>query len=236
MSSEIHLQIKAEMESYLEESEHYKRAIVPNESLKFGSEYHYYKANEIPNEIGPFVAIDSSGDLISPNSLISVRISSTSGAQSYLGVYAIFAVTGLIIILTTNIYIFKSIQIAGIIFLFIFGILFIFQKNEKLSIEDNQNKLNSFLQGFSISILNPKILIWFSAVFSQFVRSDSTFLTNSILVITASAIDCIWYILVALIVTSYGLKDFFQKRIDVIQKISGTVLVLISILLIFNFF
>ena len=77
---------------------------------------------------------------------------------------------------------------------------------------------------------------WFSAVFSQFVKSDSTFLTNSILVITASAIDCIWYILVALIVTSYGLKDFFQKRINAIQKISGSVLVIISILLIINFF
>jgi threonine/homoserine/homoserine lactone efflux protein len=163
-------------------------------------------------------------------------IMSAIGHGLGMGIYAIFAVTGLIIILTTNIYIFKSIKISVIIFLFIFGILFIIQKNEELNIENNQNKLNSFFQGFSISILNPKILIWFSAVFSQFVRSDSTFLTNSILVITASAIDCIWYVVVALIVTSYGLKDFFQKRINAIQKISGTVLVLISILLIINFF
>ena len=153
-----------------------------------------------------------------------------------MGIYAIFAVTGLSIIILTNIYIFKSIQITGIIFLFVFGILFIFQKNKELIIEDNQKNINSFLQGFSISILNPKILIWFSAVFSQFVKSDSTFLTNSILVITASAIDCIWYILVALIVTSYGLKNFFQKRLDSIQKISGSVLVIISILLIIDFF
>ena len=163
-------------------------------------------------------------------------IMSAVGHGLGMGVYAIFAVTGLNIIILTNIYIFKSIQIVGILFLFVFGILFIFQKNEKIKIDKSQNNLNSFLQGFSISILNPKILIWFSAVFSQFVRGDSTFLTNSILVMTASAIDCIWYILVALIVTSYGLKDFFQKRINKIQKISGTVLVIISILLIINFF
>ena len=163
-------------------------------------------------------------------------IMSALGHGLGMGVYAVFAVTGLSIIILANIYIFKSIQIVGIIFLFIYGILFIFQKNEKINIDDSQNKLNSFLQGFSISILNPKILIWFSAVFSQFVKSDSTFLTNSILVITASAIDCAWYILVALIVTSYGLKDFFQKRINAIQKISGAVLVIISILLIIDFF
>ena len=163
-------------------------------------------------------------------------IMSAVGHGLGMGVYAIFAVTGLSIIILTNIYVFKSIQIVGIVFLFVFGILFIFQKNKKIDIDNSQNKLNSFLQGFSISILNPKILIWFSAVFSQFVKSDSTLLTNSILVITASAIDCIWYILVALIVTSYGLKDFFQKRINAIQKISGTALVIISILLIINFF
>ena len=163
-------------------------------------------------------------------------IMTATGHGLGMGIYAIFAVTGLIIILATNIYIFKSIQIAGIIFLFVFGILFIIQKNEQLLIENKQNSLNSFLQGFSISILNPKILVWFSAVFSQFVKNDSTFLTNTILVITASTIDCIWYILVALIVTSYGFKDFFQKRINTIQKISGVVLVIISILLAINFF
>ncbi len=163
-------------------------------------------------------------------------IMSAVGHGLGMGVYAIFAVTGLSIIILTNMYIFKSIQIIGIIFLFFYGILFILQKNDKINIDDNQNKLNSFLQGFSISILNPKILIWFSAVFSQFVKSESTILANSILVITASAIDCIWYILVALIVTSYGLKDFFQKKINAIQKISGTVLVIISILLIIDFF
>ncbi len=163
-------------------------------------------------------------------------IMSALGHGLGIGIYAIFAATGLSIILTTNIYIFKSIQIAGIMLLFIYGILFILQKNNDLKIENNQKKFNSFFQGFSISILNPKILIWFSAVFSQFVISESTFLTNSILVLTASIIDGIWYILVALIVTSYSLKDFFQKRVNTIQKISGLILVIISVLLIIDFF
>ena len=94
----------------------------------------------------------------------------------------------------------------------------LFRKKGELKIENEQRKFNSFIQGFSISILNPKILIWFSAVFSQFVIDGSTLLINSILVLTASIIDCIWYILVALIVTSYGLKIFFKKRINAIQK------------------
>ena len=153
-----------------------------------------------------------------------------------MGVYAIFAVTGLSFILSNNIYIFNSIQIAGIILLFFFGLSFVMQKEKGLNDNNEHQNFNSFMQGFAISILNPKILIWFSAVFSQFVFIDSNLFINTVLVVTAAGIDCLWYILVAIIVTSYGLKDFFQNRINIIQKISGFVLILISILLIFNLF
>ena len=153
-----------------------------------------------------------------------------------MGIYAVFAVTGLVIVITTNVYLFQLIQILGICFLLYFGIQFILQKSNEIIIDDNQKNINSFIQGFSISILNPKILIWFAAIFSQFVNVNGTFTSNSILVLTASIIDCIWYIIVALVVTSYGLNNFFQKRIDIIQKISGFILVLIGIILIIDFF
>ena len=52
----------------------------------------------------------------------------------------------------------------------------------------------------------------------------------------AAVIDGIWYIIVSLVVTSYGMNDFFQKREGIIQKISGLILVLIGALLIIDFF
>ena len=153
-----------------------------------------------------------------------------------MGVYAVFAVTGLLIILTANELLFQLIQIIGILFLLYLGFQFIFKKNENIDKLKEQKSINSFLQGFLIAIFNPKILIWFSAVFSQFVRIDASFYSHSILVVTASVIDGIWYIIVSLIVTSYGMNDFFQKRHGIIQKISGFILVLIGILLIVDFF
>ena len=153
-----------------------------------------------------------------------------------MGVYAIFAVTGLIIILTTNEILFQFIQIIGILFLLFIGFQFLFKKNQEIDHINNQKNFNSFLQGFSIAILNPKILIWFSAVFSQFVKIDASFFSHSILVITASVIDGIWYIIVTVIVTSYGMGNFFQRRKNFIQKTSGIILVLIGILLIIDFF
>ena len=153
-----------------------------------------------------------------------------------IGIYASLAILGLHLILFNNFIIFKIIQFVGSFFLLILGILFILDKSNELIIDEKQNKFNSFVQGFAIAILNPKILIWFSAVYSQFILLNSSFFTNAILVLTASLIDCIWYIIVSIVVTGYGLKEFFQKRKLIIQKISGYVLISISILLIYKLF
>jgi len=151
-----------------------------------------------------------------------------------IGVYATLAILGLGIILQTNQTIFLIIQILGLVFLFFLGLLFIIQKNSEEKIEGNPNQLNSFLQGFSIAIINPKILIWFTAIYSQFISIEATFIFNTILVLTASIIDAIWYIIVSLLITGYGVKNFLIERRIFIQKISGSVLVVISLSLLFK--
>ena len=151
-----------------------------------------------------------------------------------IGVYATLAILGLGIILQTNQTIFLIIQILGLVFLFFLGLIFIIQKNSEEKIEVNPNQLNSFLQGFSIAIINPKILIWFTAIYSQFISIEATFVFNIILVLTASIIDAIWYIIVSLLITGHGVKNFLIERRLFIQKITGSVLLVISFSLLFK--
>ena len=151
-----------------------------------------------------------------------------------IGVYATLALLGLGLILQVNQTIFLFIQILGLVFLFLLGLIFIIQKNSEEKIEENHNQLNSFLQGFSIAIINPKILIWFTAIYSQFISIDATFFFNTILVLTASIIDVIWNIIVSLLITGYGVKNFLIERKVLIQKITGFVLLVISLSLLFK--
>ena len=151
-----------------------------------------------------------------------------------IGVYATLAVLGLGLILQTNQTVFMIIQIIGLVLLFLFGLMFIFQKNTQDKKEEKQNQLNSFVQGFTIAIINPKILIWFTAVYSQFIVIDSSFYFNSILVLTASLIDAIWYIIVSILVTGYGLKNLLIKKKLIIQKTTGIVLIIISLMLLYR--
>ena len=137
-------------------------------------------------------------------------------------IYATFAVLGLGLIIETNIIIFNSLKILSIIFLIFIGMKSILDK-EKLNLEkkDVKEKTISFLQGFSISILNPKILLWFIAIYSQFMSMNNELIFNIYLISIAGITDACWYIVLTLLVTTSSALSFFQTKLIFIQKIQG---------------
>ena len=149
-------------------------------------------------------------------------------------VYATVTIIVLEFILRNSETIFFVIQICGSLFLIILGLIFVFKKNNENQNDTYQINSNSFAQGFFIAIINPKILIWFTAIYSQFIDINATFLNKTILVLTPSIIDTVWYSLVAILVTVYGLKEILNKNKFVIQKIIGILLILIAFSLIYS--
>ena len=152
-----------------------------------------------------------------------------------IAVYATFAVLGLGLIIETNMFIFNGLKILSIIFLIFIGIKSILTK-EKINIEKKDIKENtiSFLQGFSISILNPKILIWFIAIYSQFMSTDNELLFNIYLVSIAGIIDACWYMILSIAVTTASALSFFQKKLILFQKIQGFFFLALGLGLLFN--
>ena len=150
-------------------------------------------------------------------------------------IYATFAVLGLGLIIETNIFIFNSLKILSIIFLIIIGMKSILKK-EKLDFEKKhvKEKTISFLQGFTISILNPKILVWFIAIYSQFMSANNELIFNVYLVSIAGIIDACWYIILTLAVTTASALNFFQTKLKLIQKIQGIFLIGIGLGLLIN--
>jgi threonine/homoserine/homoserine lactone efflux protein len=152
-----------------------------------------------------------------------------------IAVYASFAVLGLGLIIKNNIFIFNSLKILSIIFLIFIGVKSISNK-EKLNFEKKDLKENtiSFIQGFSISILNPKILVWFIAIYSQFMSVDNDLLFNIYLISIAGVIDACWYIILTLVVTTASALSFFQTKVNLIQKIQGFFFIVLGLGLLIN--
>ena len=139
-----------------------------------------------------------------------------------IAVYATCAVLGLGLIIKTNIFIFNGLKILSVIFLIFIGVKSILNK-KKLDLEKKDTKKNtvSFLQGFSIAILNPKIFVWFIAIYSQFMSANNELIFNVYLVSIAGIIDASWYIMLSLAVTTPSALSFFHSKLNLIQKIQG---------------
>ncbi len=150
-------------------------------------------------------------------------------------VYATFAVLGLGLIIKTNVIIFNGLKILSIIFLIFIGFKSILNK-EKFNLEKKNIKENtiSFLQGFSISILNPKIFVWFIAIYSQFMSTNNELIFNIYLVSIAGVIDACWYIILTLAVTSASALRFFRTKLNFIQKIQGFFFIALGLILLAN--
>lgn len=157
------------------------------------------------------------------------------GHGTGIAIYASFAVLGLGFIINTNIFIFNSLKILSIVFLIFIGVKSILNK-EKINLEkkNTKEKAISFLQGLSISILNPKILVWFIAIYSQFMSVNNELIFNIYLVSIAGIIDACWYIILTLAVTTASALNFFQTKLKLIQKIQGIFFIGIGLGLIVN--
>ncbi len=148
-----------------------------------------------------------------------------------IGIYAFIAVMGLSSLLLNNENIFKTFQLSGALILLWIAYKMIINKPSEVSDEKLISK-KGFTEGFMIAFLNPKILVFLVAVFSQFINSGINNLDRAIIAIMASVIDMAWYVLVALLLAGTSLIDIFRSNAVIIDRSIGLILILISSLLI----
>ena len=80
--------------------------------------------------------------------------------------------------------------------------------------------------------LEPKILIWFLAIYSQFMSASNDYILNISLILIASSVDALWYIILVKLVTAKGVLEKLKSKLQLIQKLIGYLFITISIFLI----
>ena len=154
-----------------------------------------------------------------------------------IGIYALFAVLGISLIIETNLMVFNTIKILSIIFLLYLGIQSFINKT---ALNFDQNKMEgggiSFLEGLSIAMLNPKIFIWFIAIYSQFISIKNDIFLNISLILIASLVDALWYVFLVNLVTYRSVLNLIKNKIKQIQRSIGVLFIIISIILFISIF
>ena len=162
----------------------------------------------------------------------------TRGVMTGLGhglgfcIYAFIAVMGLSSLLLANEQIFHLLQWAGVLVLIWLAFNMITHKQSVSSKEHEGSGYSGFLEGFLIAFLNPKILVFLVAVFSQFINPDITNPGRFIMAMMAGIIDTTWYVLVAAVLAGTPIVDKLRVNAVIIDRSIGMVLLMLAILLI----
>ena len=153
--------------------------------------------------------------------------------------HSLLAITGLVLLITSNELFSTILKFIGSLYLLYLGINSILGSKEEDNIdEDNANtdKFNGFLAGLITNVTNIKAILFFVTVFSVVIGRENNL--NLVLYGAYMAFATfIWFSFISYIFTSEGFKSKFSSFLGLFEKIIGFVLILLSLqILIYQIF
>ena len=148
------------------------------------------------------------------------------------GLYALVAVTGLSALLLAHDSVFLFLQWSGALVLLWLSYNMLTYIPSKSDESHEISGRKGFIEGFLISFLNPKILVFLVAVFSQFIDPEMNQMERIVMAILAGLIDTTWYVLVAAILAGTPLIDKLRSNSVIIDRSIGLVLFFLALALV----
>ena len=133
-------------------------------------------------------------------------------------------------------YAFKVLNIIAGLYMLYLGVMLFFGKGE-LSITNVSNlpsKKQMFINGFIVSVSNPKAWIFFSALLPTFLDKDDPFSLTRMCVITASLILIEFLALNIYALGGAMLKKFLQTHLRLLEICTAIIVCTIGVLLLFR--
>jgi len=145
--------------------------------------------------------------------------------------YATLTVLGLAVVIEQSPMLFNAIRYISIVFILYLAYQSLTAKSalgrlghDKISVTLWQ----SFREGLMIAFVNPKLAIFFLALFSQFITTDASFVQNAVMVLTVGGIDLLWYSILACLMSTPALINRLRDNINVVEKITGVALLTVA--------
>ena len=150
--------------------------------------------------------------------------------------YAFLVAFGLSVTLSFIPFLIDFLNIVGLVFLFwlayiMFSSSFAVSESGQQKFQISNTLIGNFGSGFLIVFLNPKIALFFLAIFTQFVGDASSFQEKAIMVSTATIIDTSWYIFLTFIIALPKFRKFLQSRARVFEFALGCFFIVLCLFL-----
>lgn len=156
-----------------------------------------------------------------------------------IGLYALATILGLSIVIDRFPVLFDVISLFGAAYLAWLGYQSLSAKNgihAKLVSGRKTTLWQAGREAFLVSILSPKIMIFFTALFSQFIALKSESGHSIIMVITPFLTDGLWYSLVCILLLKENFLDKLKAKASFIDKITGLFLMVLAVSVLYEHF
>jgi len=178
---------------------------------------------------GPSLAI------VVKHSLAGGRLNGVATAWAHatgIAIYAFVTLVGLAALLKQYPVLFIGISYIGAAYLAYLGVLALRSQGgvaAKLESGEKVGVYQSAKEGFLISLTSPKIMLFFTALFSQFVTVGSELSSRIVVVVTPYLVDAFWYTFLAFMLSSPMFLEKLRNKALIIDRLSGVVLILLSV-------
>ena len=142
--------------------------------------------------------------------------------------YALLTLLGLAVVLKQSPTVFNMISYVGAGYLAYLGVNALRSKGgvaEKLAAGKPSSLFHAARDGLMISLLNPKLALYFLALFSQFVALGTETGSKIVIVATPLLVDGLWYTIVACVLSYPRVLQTLRSRAVLIDRLSGVVLI-----------
>ncbi|MBJ6610694.1 MAG: LysE family translocator [Candidatus Thiothrix moscowensis] len=150
-----------------------------------------------------------------------------------IGLYALLSVLGLVLLLQQSPLLVEAISYAGAVYLLWLGYQGLIAKahtGRHAAIQTHQaTLLDAARDGLLMALLNPKVGLFFLALFSQFVQENMSFAAKIVFVSTITLVDGGWYVLVASVLSRSRLLDTLRQQQVWVERILGGILILLAL-------
>ena len=157
------------------------------------------------------------------------------------GLYAFLAAAGIATALSANPHVEQALKWGGVIILLWLGTSFLrhaladndynLREEEKYASQDKVG----FLQGFSVALLNPKIMAWMLALYVPFIEADLPMETLIGMGLLGMSIDGAWYVTVATVLITGDRAERLKSNAHLIDGAMGVLMFLFAYILVSGF-
>ena len=148
-----------------------------------------------------------------------------------IGFYAFASISGIAVLITRSPWLFSALQWGGAAYLIWLGLSELRAKKagaERVT-AGPPVRAGAARDGFLIAFLNPKVAIFFIALFSQVIGTHTVWFEKLLYAATAMLIDTTWYVLVAWLFSNPRWLGRLQARQRWLERIFGVVLIALAL-------